>query len=69
MRTDLHHPWTEQDDARLVHLYDVEQLGPSAIALAMRRKRQAVATRLTRLRKEGKVTTMRGRGGRPRSTP
>lgn len=65
MRSDLHHPWSADDDLRLTKLYEDEQLGPIEIAERLRRPTSSVRSRLTKLRKDGVLGPARGRGGRP----
>ncbi len=56
--------WTDEDDALLIKLYDVEELSPTLIAQRMGRRVSSVAQRLTNLRKDGRIGPARGSGGR-----
>lgn len=56
--------WSDEADKLLARLYDEEQLSPQFIAARMGKTTRAIAGRLTKLRREGKVGPARGRGGR-----
>lgn len=57
--------WNAHLDAQLIALYEDEELSPAMIARRMGQSVSSVRQRLTKLRKAGKVTVCRGRGGRP----